>query len=739
MVFVPIPLVHTPAYAHGGFYACYDMLNILLQQTEAEEGGEWAVLNESLPFPGSHGHRHHSHSSHHGQHAHLSMRMLENHPTLAALGHVLEHMTQLNGEGETVFDKRLRHLCAQSLRWTLAESSGSLRMSGSEGDKEMQNSGAAVREKAGGTAMDQATASSSAPLVKNCQDWCPPRPVEWDIYIDVPVWKRHLSAVHSEKSEPGRKRNSELDDVKTQEDTSSALSWSWLWNTMTRRRTVKTAVAARKSARLMEETLRTRIGDTRNDHDGYNEEEEEEEEEDDDDDDDKEEEKEEEQGVYHDLYGNNHVDSKIVNKRKKEQGAVTSSLIFLRPHSTLATRSRSMPSQAQPFVPLLAPSPAPSPAHLERHIAVSHGSVFSIVREAFGISSYSHVAPSAFTPSQWLCQYVRVLLALVDPTQARSKLADDVWKQLREFKEMRDWNAPNMHEQTSRFFQDVWPHLFLPRRDSHHHSLNPLDQSSLHRHHHSNINTHSSSPPKEHDASHSHHQEEYNERSQHSSFLPHFSVLLDVKSRRAPPFVLQQVVACANAFGVHISGVGSFSFTQVSEVDEVSQIFFSVSSLRSSLVLPPPQPVLFLHTVGDVVLHGRHNIPPHTHCYFNGSSLVHLHISKTRRKAHYLPKGQVLHTLERIVRRVDIKLGVYVQEHQIHAKALAAVIALINAHPNIFPLGFAYGGINGLAHAESDNASEIDVFEGVQHGEKVDVGLGLQRWIGRSDSGHWFF
>ncbi len=114
---------------------------------------------------------------------------------------------------------------------------------------------------------------------------------------------------------------------------------------------------------------------------------------------------------------------------------------------------------------------------------------------------------------------------------------------------------------------------------------------------------------------------------------------------------------------------------------------------------------------------------------FNAGSLLHQHGAFMR------PQQPVLQQLREAVSGAHAQLGVYVQEHLIHPKALVAVIAMVNQHPDVFSFGMCLSPINGFCHAPEVG---VDPMAPIGAGEVVDTGLGLQKWAGRNGSGNWF-
>jgi hypothetical protein len=180
------------------------------------------------------------------------------------------------------------------------------------------------------------------------------------------------------------------------------------------------------------------------------------------------------------------------------------------------------------------------------------------------------------------------------------------------------------------------------------------------------------------------------------------------------------VIAVLNVHGVAVKAVGAFVWEQVRCVADFTQAI-------SSLPLARPLPLLFYHTVGDIIANARIT-PTGTRCYFNASSLFTI--------TNYTPavKQSVLNRLASLVKEYNLLVGIYVQEHIVHPRVLHAIITLYNSHLDVFQAGFSYGAVNGFCHSERP----LNPVEPFGREEKADPGLGLQYYVGRADTGTWF-
>ncbi len=175
-----------------------------------------------------------------------------------------------------------------------------------------------------------------------------------------------------------------------------------------------------------------------------------------------------------------------------------------------------------------------------------------------------------------------------------------------------------------------------------------------------------------------------------------FSVVLDVKSRDATPEILQAIVEELNQRGVLVYGVGSFVFGEMRGLKDVSQ---SVGGKRRA----GPREIKFFHFAGDLqnaCLNGQ--IAVGDTAMFNAGSLIgydRLAGGKSK-KASYEVKQKVIEQLREYKEEYGFQLGVYVQENDIDDRAADIITQLCNENPNIFDLGFAWGGISGETAAE---------------------------------------
>lgn len=174
---------------------------------------------------------------------------------------------------------------------------------------------------------------------------------------------------------------------------------------------------------------------------------------------------------------------------------------------------------------------------------------------------------------------------------------------------------------------------------------------------------------------------------------PQFSVVLEVKSLRVTAALLAALVEELNRRQIHVAAVGSFV---LSELHGLSQIEQRVGDGRAAL--PGPRAILFAHFADDVV-HGaeRGAIPPGTTAMFNGASLLSARstppIGRGPVRYQYEVDEAALSAVAACRARFDLHLGLYVQESDCDADAAVLLSEIVRAHPDVFELGFAWGGV----------------------------------------------
>jgi hypothetical protein len=196
---------------------------------------------------------------------------------------------------------------------------------------------------------------------------------------------------------------------------------------------------------------------------------------------------------------------------------------------------------------------------------------------------------------------------------------------------------------------------------------------------------------------------------------------------------------------VIVAGVGSFSAPQLDGILSISQSISSVADITShteenaGIKIPPGvcQPYYFFHVAGDIVgtccrsgLSGRK-------CLFNAGSLLSVVASEDLQVSTIVWKQALIEKLRSIGKEYGVVLGVYVQEHIIDKVALNSVIRLVNTYPDVFPAGFAYGSVLAWESDSTDIPANSDTVPSKSN--SINVGLGLQKVVGRSDLGFWCY
>ena len=76
-------------------------------------------------------------------------------------------------------------------------------------------------------------------------------------------------------------------------------------------------------------------------------------------------------------------------------------------------------------------------------------------------------------------------------------------------------------------------------------------------------------------------------------------------------------------------------------------------------------------------------------------------------------------TIEDYKKRYNLSIGLYLQEFAVDDAAVNLLVQLVNDHPEIYDLGLAWGGVNGVT------------LQGIQPGPFTDTsGFWNQRYVG---------
>lgn len=175
-----------------------------------------------------------------------------------------------------------------------------------------------------------------------------------------------------------------------------------------------------------------------------------------------------------------------------------------------------------------------------------------------------------------------------------------------------------------------------------------------------------------------------------------FSVLLDIKSRDASPTILMALIRDLNGRGVHVYGVGSFKHSELAGISGMTQ-------LVDGKVYGGPTQIKFYHLAGDLQADCLKNqVAEGDTVMFNAGSLISYSSFATGpgTKASYAIKNDVVDQLQRYKQHYGFHLGVYVQENDIDDRAATLITELTNTRPDIFDMGFAWGGLSGQAASD---------------------------------------
>jgi hypothetical protein len=168
-----------------------------------------------------------------------------------------------------------------------------------------------------------------------------------------------------------------------------------------------------------------------------------------------------------------------------------------------------------------------------------------------------------------------------------------------------------------------------------------------------------------------------------------FSVLLDIKSRNAAPWVLRRLILELNRRGVHVYGVGTFTFSELNNLDEINQQVDGQD-------MGAPTGIKFFHGIGNLqtactdgeVFEGD------TVMFNAGSILDSVDWDAERPDANDDEIEEIIQGLGQFKNTYGFHLGLYVQEGSTDRRAARKIAAFSNQHSDIFDLGFGWGGIS---------------------------------------------
>lgn len=173
----------------------------------------------------------------------------------------------------------------------------------------------------------------------------------------------------------------------------------------------------------------------------------------------------------------------------------------------------------------------------------------------------------------------------------------------------------------------------------------------------------------------------------------HLGVVLEVKSLRSTPALVRDVVEALNERGVWVRAVCAFSPAEVLGVSAMRQVVDGDD-------VGGPREIRFFHFAADLqAACDAGEVPPGQGVLFNGASLL---LRTDDAAAPYRVHADVVDDLDAYRRRHGIDIGLYVQENDCDAAAAALLSALVEARPDTFTLGFAWGGLYDEAAIPAD-------------------------------------
>ena len=182
-------------------------------------------------------------------------------------------------------------------------------------------------------------------------------------------------------------------------------------------------------------------------------------------------------------------------------------------------------------------------------------------------------------------------------------------------------------------------------------------------------------------------------------------LVLDMKSRHVPKRVWAIVVNYLNAAGARVEAIASFT------IDEIRDI--------SHLCRKPMVEIIFCHSAGEmqkachegklrygdtVFMNGGSlmwEAPVITGAYLTTLFCGEFDPASAMSQYNLLPftstRSDADNTLKAYKERLNLKLGLYVQEFGIDDAALDVLVRFVNSNPTLVEHGLSWGGINGIA------------------------------------------
>lgn len=165
---------------------------------------------------------------------------------------------------------------------------------------------------------------------------------------------------------------------------------------------------------------------------------------------------------------------------------------------------------------------------------------------------------------------------------------------------------------------------------------------------------------------------------------PQFSVVLEIKSLRSTPDLMQKLICGLNEQGIHVSAACSFYREEIIGLVNMQQHI-------NGKIFDGPREVQFFHFAGDLQKAcDDGNIEAGQSVLFNGASLLEPVADPDRR---YRIKERVVSELAAYKKRHHLHIGIYVQEGDCDSRAASLLSDLIERPDDPFDLGFAWGGL----------------------------------------------
>jgi len=186
------------------------------------------------------------------------------------------------------------------------------------------------------------------------------------------------------------------------------------------------------------------------------------------------------------------------------------------------------------------------------------------------------------------------------------------------------------------------------------------------------------------------------------------SIILDIKSSAVTPEMLKYMIPVMNNIGIHVTHLGSFKFDQIRDVN--------VGQRVDNISYGPPIPVKFFHSAGNVQNACLTNkIELNDTVSFNIGSLITYdrYARGEAKKRSYTILSSTIEQLKGFKDFYNLHIFGYIQEFDIDERAATMLINLVNARPDIFDSGFAWGNVNNKKIAGEIDPALFDATTGM--------------------------